>query len=168
MKQCGELDCSWQLRISRPPGRERIETYALFDKSHELASISRPPGRERIETYSTRIDCSDPRGISRPPGRERIETQRSRGFPCTQFRVSPGPRAGSGLKPTDVPSLSHSSLVSPGPRAGSGLKPDDVFGYQERYAVSPGPRAGSGLKLFLTGPTVVKPLYLPAPGPGAD
>ena len=41
--------------ISRPPGRERIETTLFAVVSRKPDSISRPPGRERIETYRCSI-----------------------------------------------------------------------------------------------------------------
>jgi len=42
-------------------------------------SISRPPGRERIETPCSVARVTAAVGISRPPGRERIETVRPTG-----------------------------------------------------------------------------------------
>jgi len=41
----------------------------------EQPGISRPPGREWIETATNKITVLENLGISRPPGREWIETQ---------------------------------------------------------------------------------------------
>ena len=86
-----------------------------------------------------------PARISRPPGREWIETL-GYGVRCSFYHASPGPRAGSGLKPRQGVRVILWDKASPGPRAGSGLKlhglsKDPLWG-----RASPGPRAGSGLK----------------------
>ncbi len=87
----------------------------------ERWSISRPPGRERIETHSPVSPGRPKRSISRPPGRERIETDP--GLINRNVRVvSPGLRVGSGLKRERRYLIVPLQGVSPGLRVGSGLK----------------------------------------------
>ncbi len=65
---------SGMVSISRPSGRERIETKVSAAEWLDKWGISRPSGRERIETVSGQIDGLCWMCISRPSGRERIET----------------------------------------------------------------------------------------------
>ena len=60
-------------------------------------------------------------GISRHKSREWIETVSS-GWISTLWEVSPGIKAGSGLKLMLRCELKHEEKVSPGIKAGSGLK----------------------------------------------
>ncbi len=60
--------------ISRPSGRERIETSTMSMITGSVSCISRPSGRERIETRSATRHVGRVGRISRPSGRERIET----------------------------------------------------------------------------------------------
>ena len=60
--------------------------------------------------------------------------------------VSPGLKAGSGLKHEIDRQLGFSSLVSPGLKAGSGLKHRKPHTHDGVSYVSPGLKAGSGLK----------------------
>jgi len=63
----------------------------------DVESISRPKSRERIETSLLLWSLDDYAGISRPKSRERIETCRAIHL-ILIGHVSPGPKAGSGLK----------------------------------------------------------------------
>jgi len=83
--------------------------------------------------------------FSRPKSRERIETS-VRGYPNHAEEVSPGRKAGSGLKLGSFREFGHEVPVSPGRKAGSGLKLVPVVVNQELDLVSPGRKAGSGLK----------------------
>src|SRR5713226_4755837 len=62
--------------------------------------------------------------------------------------VSPGSRAGSGLKLVESARFFKACFVSPGSRAGSGLKLAQSIRDRRGTHVSPGSRAGSGLKLY--------------------
>ena len=106
--------------------------------------ISRPSGWERIETVKEwSIFCAYD-GISRPSGWERIET-------------------------LGEAELAERAYVSPGPRAGSGLKLWTELFFFALHLVSPGPRAGSGLKRKNVAVVSIPNLqYLPALGLGAD
>ena len=105
--------------------------------------------------------------FSRSSGRERIETAFEWPRPGGD-QLSPGLRAGSGLK--QLLALIHrdGGQLSPGLRAGSGLKPLHRHGNQRTGALSPGLRAGSGLKLPCPRATPMVPGFLPVFGPGAD
>ena len=128
--------------------------------------------------------------ISRPKSRERIETISL----CIIFMamiVSPGPKAGSGLKLHSSSGRDSYPWVSPGPKAGSGLKQpngvqpvvnsgisrpksrerietEKLSGQFSPTMVSPGPKAGSGLKRFRLVLIFLSGMYLPAQKPGAD
>ena len=63
-----------------------------------------------------------------------------------RVRVSPGQKAGSGLKPKRFQLTCGFVSVSPGQKAGSGLKQLLATQLIQRSDVSPGQKAGSGLK----------------------
>ena len=120
--------------LSRPSGRERIETISDLNVGclrrsgypglragsglkpisgtprrmrRDTSRLSRPSGRERIETTRSGHTPRSPHdlGLSRPSGRERIETTMVRGADAVNpANGYPGLRAGSGLKlPIPVP-----------------------------------------------------------------
>ena len=62
-------------------------------------------------------------------------------------QVSPGPKAGGGLKLARSIGETPSVVVSPGPKAGGGLKRSAQVIHDNSAIVSPGPKAGGGWKL---------------------
>ena len=129
------------LGFPRPPGRGRIETASTCMSGLGMSSFPRPPGRGRIETTAdSTVLVTRSVSFPRPPGRGRIET----GAPRAARRgtpVSPGLRAGGGLKPLPGGSPVVRVAVSPGLRAGGGLKHDHRGGGvagQSRFPRPPG------------------------------
>jgi len=156
----------WLAGFSRPKSRERIETLHLLSTPIRLSRFSRPKSRERIETdyvnYRWRIN-----------------------------NVSPGRKAGSGLKHEIRPDRRHRNRFSrPKSRerietaqfvrrivGWSGFsRPKsreriETQGRETRAAmntVSPGRKAGSGLKRPTQKPMRSQAEFLPAEKPGAD